>query len=65
MTWKPINDTLNWHKTRSKLPETFRLSSGKIIFDSKEIATKFNEYFISIGELDAVTQPPKIHSDTN
>ena len=61
MTWKAINDTLNRHKTKSKFPETFKLSDGKIISDPKEIATAFNDYFISIGELDVVTQPPNCH----
>ena len=60
MTWKAINDTLNRHKTKSKFPETFKLSNGKIISDPKEIATAFNDYFISIGELDVVTQRPTV-----
>ena len=58
MTWKAINGTLNRHKSKSKFPETFKLSNGKIISGPKEIATEFNDYFMSIGELYAVTQPP-------
>ena len=61
MTWKAINDTLNRHKTKRKFPETFKLSDRKLISDPKEIATAFNDYFISIGELDVVTQPPNCH----
>ena len=61
MTWKAINDTLNRHKTKSRFPETFKQSNGKIISDPKEIATAFNDYFISIGEMGAVTQPPNCH----
>ena len=61
MTWKAINDTLNRNKTKSKFPETFKLLNVKIISDPKEIATAFNDYFISIGELDVVTQPPNCH----
>ena len=61
ITWKAINDTLNRHKTKRKFPETFKLSDGKLISDPKEIATAFNDYFISIGELDVVTQPPNCH----
>ena len=61
MTWKAINDTLNRHKTKRKFPETFKLSDGKLISDPKEIATAFNDYFISFGELDVVTQPPNCH----
>ena len=61
MTRKAINDTLNRHKTKSKFPKTFKLSNGKIISDSKEISTAYNDHFISIGELDEVTQPPNCH----
>ena len=61
MTWKAINDTLNRHKTKSRFPETFKQSNGKIISDPKEIATAFNDYFISIGEMGAVTQSPNCH----
>ena len=60
MTWKAINDTLNRHKTKRKFPETFKISDGKLISDPKEIATAFNDYFISIGELDVVTQRPTV-----
>ena len=56
---KAINDTLNRHKT--KFPETFKLSNGKIISDSKKISTAYNDHFISICELDEVTQPPNCH----
>ena len=56
MTWKAINDTLNRHKTKSRVPETFKQSNGKIISDPKEIATAFNDYVISIGEMSAVTR---------
>ena len=61
MTWKAINDTLNRHTMKSKFPETFKLCNGKIISDPKEIETAFNDYFISIGELDVVTQPSNHH----
>ena len=61
MTWKAINETLNRHKTKSKFPKTFKLFNRKIISDLKEIATAFIDYFISIGELDVVTQPPNCH----
>ena len=44
-TWKAINDTLNRHKTKNKFPETFKLSNGQIISDTKEIATAFNDYY--------------------
>ena len=46
---------------KSRVPETFKQSNGKIISDPKEIATAFNDYIISIGEMGAVTQPPKSH----
>ena len=58
---KVINDTLNSHKTKNKFPETFKLSNGQIISDLTEIATAFNDYFISIGELDEVAQQPNCH----
>ena len=61
MTWKAINDTLNRHKTKSRFPETFKQSNEKIISNPKEIATSFNDYFISIGEMGAVTEPPNCH----
>ena len=56
MTSKAINNTLNKHKTKNRFPETFKQSNGKIISDPKEIATAFNDYFIRIGEIGAVTQ---------
>ena len=58
---KVLNDTLNRHTTKSKFPEALKLSNEKILSDPKEIATAFNDYFISIGELDVVTQPPNCH----
>ena len=61
MTWKAINDTLNRHKTKNIFPETFKLSNGQIISDPREIATAFNDYFISIGEMDEVAQQPNCH----
>ena len=61
MTWKAINDTLNRHKTKTKFPETFKLLNGQIISDPKEIATAFNDYFISIGEMEKVAQQPNCH----
>ena len=42
---KLVNDTLNRHKTKSKFPETFKLSNGKITSEPKENATEFNDYF--------------------
>ena len=61
MTWKTINDTLNRHKTKSRFPETFKKSNGKIISNPKEIATAFKDSLISIGEMGAFTQPPNCH----
>ena len=61
MTWKAIKGTLNRHKTKNKFPETFKLSNGQIISDPKVIATAFNDYFISIGEMDKVAQQPNCH----
>ena len=61
MTWKAINDTLNKHTTKSIFPETVKQSNGKIISDPKEIATAFNDYFISIGEMGAIAQTPNCH----
>ena len=42
MTWKEINDTLNRHKTKSKFPETFKLSNRKMISDA------FNDYLLAL-----------------
>ena len=61
MTWKAIHDTLNRHKTKSRFPETFKQSNRKIVSDPKKIATAFNDYFVRIGEMGAVKQPPNCH----
>ena len=64
MTWKPINP-LTRHPTKNNFPEKFKLSNGQIISDPTEIATAFNNYFISIGKLDEVAQQPNCNLSFN
>ena len=49
MTWQTINETLNRRKKKREYPREFKLSNGKTIYDPKQIAEAFNNYFISIG----------------
>ena len=49
-TWQTINDALNRKRRSKDFPQEFILPNGKIIFDHKQIANAFNDFFISIGE---------------
>ena len=55
MTWQTINETLNRRKKKREYPQEFKLSNGKTIYDPKQIADAFNNYFISIGSADKQT----------
>ena len=47
-TWKTINDILHKTKKRKIFPDVFNDGEDKIT-DKKEIANKFNTFFINIG----------------
>ena len=50
MMWQIINGTLNSAKKKSKLKlSKIKDVSGKILYDSTEIANSFNKFFINIG----------------
>ena len=48
LTWKTINELLNKTKRKSKLPTSFS-DNEKKIDAPKEIADKFNDYFVNVG----------------
>ena len=47
-TWSTINDLIKNKTISSIYPEFFMLDNTKLS-DKKDIANKFNEYFINIG----------------
>ena len=50
MMWKTLNELLNKPTKNNKLTKTFvESNSSNIIEDPKEIANKFNDYFINVG----------------
>ena len=49
MRWRTMNELLNKQKKNTNISKTFIDASSKTIDDPKEIASKFNEYFINIG----------------
>ena len=48
-TWKTINELLNKTKTRSKLPTSFSVNNEEQVDEPKQIANKFNDYFVNVG----------------
>ena len=48
-TWSTINDTLNRNANKSELPNEFIIDNVKIT-NHQDIASKFNEFFASIGQ---------------
>ena len=48
-TWSTINDTLNRNANKSELPNEFIIDNVKIT-NSQDIASKFNDFFASIGQ---------------
>ena len=48
-TWKTINELLNKTKTRSKLPTSFSVNNEEQVDEPKQIANKFNDYFMNVG----------------
>ena len=51
MIWKTINEILNRRpKNNTKITKTFiQTNSSNILDDPKEIANKFNDYFVNVG----------------
>ena len=50
MMWKTLNEVLNKPKKNTKMSKSFvETCTSNIIDDPKEIANKFNDYFINIG----------------
>ncbi len=48
--WKTLNEILNKPKKNTKMSKSFiETCTSNIIDDPKEIANKFNDYFINIG----------------
>ena len=47
-TWKLINEIINERKIKSSIPDSFK-ENEQIISDAKEIANKFNDYFVNVG----------------
>ena len=48
LTWNTINEILRRKKKRKETSDEFKCNGNKII-NEKEIADKFNEYFINVG----------------
>ena len=49
MMWRTMNELTDKQKKNTNISKTFIDASSKTIGDPKEIASKFNEYFINIG----------------
>ena len=50
MVWKTLNEILNKPKKNTKISKTFiQTNSTNVIEDPKEIANKFNDYFVNVG----------------
>lgn len=47
-TWKLINEIINTRKIKSSIPDSFK-ENEQISSDPKEIANKFNNYFVNVG----------------
>lgn len=48
LTWKLINEIINKKKSKAEIPDSFK-ENEEIISQPKEIANKFNEYFVNVG----------------
>jgi len=48
-TWQGINEIMNPRRSKVHKSVSILESNGKTIFDKKEIADKFNDFFVSIG----------------
>ena len=49
MIWKTLNEIINKSNENSKIAKTFVGNNSAIIDDPKDIANRFNKYFIKIG----------------
>ena len=60
-TWRVLNQLIKRKRSSPDYPDTFQTEDGTLIKEEKNIANKFNDFFVNIGPKLAskINQPKK------